>query len=73
MPAPPTNELTTSVGLVVALGLDVLNWRFECLELAGYPPAAAVALAERADIDLHVACALLASGASVEQAVRILT
>jgi len=72
MPA-PKNELTTPVGRIALMGIDVLNWRYQELERAGYPAAAAIALAELAEVDLHEACALLASGASVEQAVRILT
>jgi len=33
------------------LGLDVLNWRYEELERAGYPVEVAIALAERGDVD----------------------
>jgi len=55
------------------LGLDVLNWRYEELERAGYPVEVAIALAERGDVDLHLAVGLLARGASVGEAVRILT
>jgi len=73
MTAPKPNELTISVGRVQLMGLDVLTWRYDELERAGYPAGAAIALAELAEVDLHEACALLASGASVEQAVRILT
>jgi hypothetical protein len=73
MPAPKVSELTTPVEQVQLMGLDVLNWRYECLEEAGYSVDAAIALAERAHIDLHEACRLLASGASEEQALRILT
>jgi len=73
MPAPPLNELTTSVGQLALLGLDVLAWRYEELERAGYPTDVAILLAERGDIDLHSACSLLTGGATVEQALRILT
>lgn len=73
MPAPKVNEITASVGQMQLMGLEVLNWRFECLEGAGYPVGDAIALAERIDIDLHFAVGLLARGASVEQALRILT
>ena len=52
--------------------LDVLNWRYEELERAGYPAVAAIALSARPDIDLHLACELLRAGASVDEAVRIL-
>ena len=73
MPAPPVNEITASVGQVALLGLDVLNWRYEELERAGYPTDIAVALAERGDVNLHEARSLLAAGATVHQALRILT
>lgn len=52
---------------------DVLVWRYGELERAGYPVQVALGLAVRKDIDLHVACNLLATGASIAQAVRILT
>lgn len=52
--------------------LDVLSWRYERLEEAGYPVEVAIALAERADVDLHEAVELLERGASVEAAIRIL-
>jgi len=67
------NELTATVEQVQLMGIDVLNWRYECLEDAGYPVIEAIALAERIGVDLHEACDLLAAGATVEQAVRILT
>lgn len=54
------------------LSLDVLTWRFEELERAGYPTDIAIVLAESGDVDLHVACRLLAAGATVREAVRIL-
>lgn len=53
--------------------LDIVSWRFEQLEDAGYPTDIAVMLAERADVDLHLACELLASGASIHHALRIVT
>lgn len=53
--------------------LGVLSWRYEELERAGYPVDVALILAERADVDLHSACDLLGHGASVDEAVRILT
>jgi len=73
MPTPKINELTATVEQVQLMGIDVLNWRYECLEDAGYPVIEAIALAERIGVDLHEACDLLAAGATVEQAVRILT
>ena len=72
MPTPKLTEFVT-VEQVQRMGLDVLTWRYECLEDAGYPVIEAIALAERIGVDLHQACDLLAAGASVEQAVRILT
>lgn len=53
--------------------LDVVSWRFDQLTDAGYPVDIAVMLAERGDVDLHEACALLARGATVHEALRILT
>ncbi len=73
MPAPDINQVGAIVEQVQLMGIDVLNWRYECLEDAGYPVIEAIALAERIGVDLHQACDLLAAGASVEQAVRILT
>jgi hypothetical protein len=55
------------------LDLDVISWRYDCLESAGYPSDIAVMLAARADVDLHVACDLLARGATIHEALRILT
>lgn len=54
------------------LGLDVLSWRYKCLEDAGFPVEAAIMLAENIEVDLHVAVRLLERGCSVEQAVAIL-
>ncbi len=58
--------------LVLYAPLDVLAWRYECLEEAGYPVLVALELAENPSVDLHRACEMLANGASVEDAVRIL-
>ena len=44
----------------------------EALERAGYDHASAAELAERPDVDLHRATALLESGCPVELAVQIL-
>lgn len=52
---------------------NVLSWRYEELERAGYPCDIAVLLAERSDVDLHVACNLLERGATLHLALRILT
>ena len=40
----------------------VLGWRVEELERAGYDPIAALKLAERPDVDLHLAIGLLQQG-----------
>lgn len=53
-------------------GWRVILWRQEELERAGYPTLSAMELAERRDVDLHEACALLARGATVELAMAIL-
>jgi hypothetical protein len=53
--------------------LHVVSWRFDQLEDAGYPVDIAVLLAERSDVDLHVACNLLERGATIHEALRILT
>ena len=50
----------------------VVRWRAEALERAGYDQASAAELAERPDVDLHRATALLESGCPVELAVQIL-
>ena len=50
----------------------VVRWRAEALERAGYDHASAAELAERPDVDLHRATALLESGCPVELAVQIL-
>jgi len=67
------NEITATVEQVQLLGMDVLVWRYEELERAGYPTDIAVMLAERGDVDLHDACALLRRGATIHQALSILT
>ena len=53
--------------------LDVVSWRYGCLDDAGYPIDIAIMLAERGDVDLHVAVELLEHGATVHEALRILT
>jgi len=50
----------------------VERWRCEALERAGYPPHAALELAARSDVDLHLAAELLAKGCSKELALQIL-
>jgi len=67
------NEITATVEQVQLMGIDVLNWRYERLEDAGYPTDIAVMLAERQSVDLHLACSLLERGATLHEAIRILT
>jgi len=64
----PTDTLTESF----VTGEDVLLWRAEQLEAAGYEGDDILLLAERSDIDLHVAIGLLRKGCPSETAVRIL-
>lgn len=52
--------------------LDVVAWRYDCLERAGYPVDMAVVLAEQADVDLHDAVELLKRGCPLTEALRIL-
>lgn len=48
------------------------RWRAEALERAGYSNRAAAEIAQRLDIDLHVATNLLERGCSEELALQIL-
>lgn len=48
------------------------QWRAHALERAGYDADAAVELAARSDIDLHLAVELLEKGCPTETALRIL-
>jgi hypothetical protein len=50
----------------------VLRWRLDELERAGYERGAAWELAERGDVDLHVAVSLTRGGCPVDVALRIL-
>lgn len=50
----------------------ILTWRFEELERAGYPASTAAELAERNDVDLHLAVELLRAGCPGPTAIRIL-
>ena len=51
---------------------SVLSWRFEQLQSAGYAPRDAKLLAERRDVDLHLALRLLEAGCDEDIAVCIL-
>jgi len=50
----------------------VESWRASELERAGYPPAAAIELAARGDVDLHFAVELLQKGCTPDLALNIL-
>jgi hypothetical protein len=50
----------------------VRAWRLEELQRAGYERKMARTLAERSDVDLHLATALLRSGCPIDTALRIL-
>ena len=50
----------------------VQEWRTEELERAGYPVRDAARLAERHDVDLHLAIDLILQGCPVPVAVEIL-
>jgi hypothetical protein len=50
----------------------VIDWRKEELERAGYEPVAATKLAERQDVDLHLAVGLLRNGCPALVALEIL-
>jgi hypothetical protein len=50
----------------------VRGWRLEELERAGYDRRAAVELAERTDVDLHLAVEIVRAGCPTRTALRIL-
>jgi hypothetical protein len=50
----------------------VLGWRYERLVRAGYAERDAMVVAERTDVDLHLAVELVERGCSTETALRIL-
>jgi hypothetical protein len=50
----------------------VLGWRYEVLVRAGYPEREAIVLADRADVDLHLAVELVQAGCAPATALRIL-
>jgi hypothetical protein len=50
----------------------VVSWRLHVLIEAGYTPASAERLAERTDVDLHRAVAIVRRGCSPRLAARIL-
>jgi len=52
--------------------LTVDDWRFQQLLSAGWPEEQALVLAARPDVDLHLACDLLAKGCDPTLAWEIL-
>jgi hypothetical protein len=52
--------------------LAVVQWRYDRLLAAGYPPNTAILLAEYPTVDLHQAVGLLERGCTLRQALRIL-
>ena len=50
----------------------VLGWRYEELVRAGYSEREAMLVADRVDVDLHLAVQLVDSGCPSKTAVRIL-
>ncbi len=55
-----------------AAELSVEDWRFRQLVAAGWPEQQALLLAAQHDIDLHLACDLLAKGCDLALAWEIL-
>lgn len=53
--------------------LSVDDWRYRQLVNAGWPEAQALELAANHQVDLHLACDLLANGCDPETAWRIVT
>ena len=51
---------------------QVIDWRIEALEGAGYDEIAAIELALRTDVDLHRAASIVRQGCPVDIALRIL-
>ncbi len=51
---------------------EIVRWRSDELRRAGYRPRAALVLALRRDVDLHVAVELLEHGCPAHVALRIL-
>ena len=52
--------------------LTVEDWRFQQLVGAGWPEQQALVLAASRDVDLHLACDLLAEGCDPDIALQIL-
>lgn len=63
-------DLITTDFPAVERGVD--DWRFQQLLAAGWPERQALVLAAHHDIDLHLACDLLAKGCDLALAWEIL-
>ena len=50
----------------------MLGWRYEELVRAGYAERDAMILADRPDVDLHLAVELVSAGCATSTAIRIL-
>jgi predicted nucleic acid-binding protein len=64
-----TTELTDTDAPVNELTVE--DWRFQQLVKAGWPEAEALVLAANHDVDLHLACDLLAKGCGRSTALKI--
>jgi hypothetical protein len=53
--------------------LSIEDWRYQQLVKAGWPEAQALALAANHQVDLHLACDLLAKGCDPDVAWQIVT
>ena len=63
-------DLLTNDFPTVELGVE--DWRFNQLVAAGWPEQQALVLAANHEIDLHIACDLLAQGCDLALAWQIL-
>jgi hypothetical protein len=76
MPDPAIAEVLAEYEELLTLldvrDVDVYCWRVEQLERAGYSDAVAHLIADSTEIDLHLACSLLARGCSEQTAYAIL-
>jgi hypothetical protein len=64
-----TANLTDTDATVNELAVE--DWRFQQLVKAGWPEAQALVLAADHDVDLHLACDLLANGCDPATALKI--
>jgi len=65
-------ETVEATGRSTAESRRVVGWRFDELCRAGYGQREALELADRPDVDLHLAVELMRRGCSTETALRIL-